>query len=233
MNTLIVTGTGTEIGKTVVTAGIAALAVAAGRRVAVLKPAQTGVAANEPGDADEIARLVPGITKVEIVRYPEPLAPRTAARRSGIPPVSMTTILDTIATLQATHDLVLVEGAGGLLVQFDEEGNTLADVAQRSGAEVLMVVAPGLGTLNVTALTAEALRNRECSCVGLVIGRWPAEPDLAERCNLQDLPEVAGVPLLGVVPDNFNADVSTFAESMRPHLASILFGDFNPAAMRH
>ncbi|MGH3907303.1 MAG: AAA family ATPase, partial [Pseudonocardiaceae bacterium] len=82
---LIVTGTGTGVGKTVVTAALAALAVAAGRRVAVLKPAQTGVRAGEPGDVDEVRRLVgPSVTCRELARYPDPLAPATAAWRAGV-----------------------------------------------------------------------------------------------------------------------------------------------------
>jgi len=86
---LLVTGTGTEIGKTVVTAAVAALALDRGLKVAVLKPAQTGVGADEPGDADEVRRLAgEELTCVELARYPEPLAPATAAARSGLPPVT-------------------------------------------------------------------------------------------------------------------------------------------------
>ena len=81
---LVVTGTGTGVGKTVVTAAIAALAVAAGRRVAVLKPVQTGVEPGERGDLDYLTRLVGnGVTLRELARYPDPLAPATAARRAG------------------------------------------------------------------------------------------------------------------------------------------------------
>jgi len=94
----------------------------------------------------------------------------------------------------------------------------------------LVVVAPGLGTLNVTALTAEALRSRACVCSGVVIGRWPSAPDLAARCNLQDLPEVAGAPLLGVLPDEFDMQSADFADRMRPHLASALLGTFEAEA---
>ncbi|MET9111498.1 dethiobiotin synthase, partial [Streptomyces zhihengii] len=80
MAVIVVTGTGTEIGKTVVTAAVAALAVAGGRSVAVLKPAQTGVAPGEPGDAAEVVRLAGAVTAAELARFPEPLAPATAAR---------------------------------------------------------------------------------------------------------------------------------------------------------
>ncbi|MDQ4009861.1 MAG: dethiobiotin synthase [Actinomycetota bacterium] len=201
MTLLVVTGTGTGVGKTVVTSAIAALAVAAGRRVAVLKVAQTGALAGQAGDVDEVRRLAgPSVTCWELARYPEPLAPATAARRAGLPPVTPATATAVARDLAAVHDLVLIEGAGGLLVPLDSTAGTLADVAVSSGASVLVVTAAGLGTLNHTALTAEVLRTRGLSCVGIVIGSWPAEPDLAARCNLADLPVVTGLPLLGAVP---------------------------------
>ncbi|MBT2385257.1 dethiobiotin synthase [Streptomyces sp. ISL-11] len=205
MSVLVVTGTGTEVGKTVVTAAIAAAALAAGRSVAVVKPAQTGVAPDEPGDVAEVLRLAGPVTDVELARYPEPLAPATAALRAGRAPVRPHEVEEAAAKLAGTHDLVLVEGAGGLLVRMDEEGATFADVARLLRAPVLIVAQAGLGTLNTTALTAEALRSRGLRCEGVVIGSWPADPDLASLCNLADLPEVADAPLLGAVPEGAGA----------------------------
>ncbi|NUP22289.1 MAG: ATP-dependent dethiobiotin synthetase BioD [Streptomyces sp.] len=207
MSVLVVTGTGTEIGKTVVTAAIAALASAAGRGVAVLKPAQTGLNPGDPGDVDAVARLAGPGTRRELARYPEPLAPATAARRSGLAPVRPRQAAETAARLALDHDLVLVEGAGGLLVRYDDEGGTLADAAvalRDLGVEVsvLMVTTVELGTLNTTALTAEALRARRLPLRGLVIGSWPAVPGTTARCNLTDLPAVADAPLLGALPEN-------------------------------
>jgi len=215
MRILLVTGTGTEIGKTVVTAAVAALALAEGLRVAVLKPAQTGVGPDEPGDVDEVRRLVGAavgaagaaerLTTAELARYPEPLAPATAAARSGLPPLAMDRVAAEAARLAGTHDLVLVEGAGGLLVRYDQQGTTLAELpaalrALGLDSAVLLVTAAGLGTLNTTELTAEALRARAVPLLGLVIGSWPDRPDLAAECNLADLPLVAGAPLLGALP---------------------------------
>ncbi|MFE5868920.1 dethiobiotin synthase [Streptomyces roseifaciens] len=206
MTVLVVTGTGTEIGKTVVTAAVAAAARAAGRSVAVLKPAQTGVAPGEPGDVAEVRRLAgSGVSGEELARFPEPLAPGTAAARAGMAPVRPPQIAEAAARLAESHDLVLVEGAGGLLVRLDEEGTTLADAARLLDAPVLVVTQPGLGTLNITELTAEALRARDLRCAGIVIGSWPSAPDLAMRCNLADLPEAAGAPLLGAVPEGASA----------------------------
>ncbi|MDQ0778857.1 dethiobiotin synthetase [Streptomyces aurantiacus] len=201
MPVLVITGTGTEVGKTVATAAVAAAAVAAGRSVAVLKPAQTGVLPGERGDAAEVARLAGAVTVVELARYPEPLAPATAARRAGLPPVGPAEVAEAAGKLAADHDLVLVEGSGGLLVRFDDEGGSLADAARLLGAPVLVVASAGLGTLNTTELTARELRFRRLDLLGVVVGSWPGEPDLASRCNLTDLPVVAGAPLLGALPE--------------------------------
>ncbi|MGN9794600.1 dethiobiotin synthase [Streptomyces sp. OZ13] len=205
MAVIVVTGTGTEIGKTVVTAAVAAAALAGGLSVAVLKPAQTGLAADEDGDVAVVRRLAGDVTCAELARFPEPLAPATAARRAGLAPVRPKDVAEAAEKLAAEHDLVLVEGAGGLLVRLDDDGATLADAAAEMGAPVLVVAPAGLGTLNMTALTAEALRARGLEQLGVVVGSWPRTPDLAARCNLADLPEAAGAPLLGAVPEGAGA----------------------------
>lgn len=225
---LVVTGTGTGVGKTVVTAAVAALARAQGERVAVLKPAQTGIAPGEPGDLADVLRLVPGVTTRELGRYPDPLAPATAARRAGLAPVTPADAAQAAKELAADHDLVVVEGAGGLLVRFTDHGGTLADVAAALDAPVLVVAAAGLGTLNHTELTTQALRTRALHCAGVVVGAWPAEPDLAARCNLVDLPAVTGVPLLGAVPEGAGAlDPDEFLDLARHSLAAQLGGGWH------
>jgi dethiobiotin synthetase len=194
-----VTGTDTEIGKTIVTA---ALAVLAGESVAVVKPAQTGVAPDEPGDLAEVGRLT-GVTALhEGVRLPEALGPTTAARRAGIKLPSVEEYAASIGELARMYDTVLVEGAGGLLVGLDADGNNLADLAEHltTPFRFVVVIRAGLGTLNHTGLTVEALRARGLPVEGLVIGSWPAEPNLAEQCNLDDLPATSGVPLIGKIP---------------------------------
>jgi dethiobiotin synthase len=195
VSVLLVTGTSTDVGKTVVTAALAALAPGP---VAVCKPGQTGVGPDEPGDLAEVVRLAGPVTTRELARYPEPLAPDTAARRAGMALLDLDAVVAAVHELDAAHRSVLVEGAGGVLVRLGEF--TLLDVAVALGAPVLVVAAAGLGTLNHTELTVRALRAAGVACPGVVVGAWPAEPDLAARCNLVDLPAVTGVPLLGVVP---------------------------------
>ncbi|MGV0850111.1 dethiobiotin synthase [Mycolicibacterium phlei] len=193
MTTVIVTGTDTGVGKTVATAALACCARLAGVDVAVSKPVQTGF----PDDDDlaEVGRLS-GVGEEQLVggwRYPEPLAPRAAAERSG-------RALPTRAELVASvphGELTLVEGAGGLLVEIGA-GTTLRDLAVELSAPVLVVVSAGLGTLNHTALTLEALVSKGLSCVGLVIGAWPPEPGVVELGNRRALEGLA--PVRAVLP---------------------------------
>lgn len=224
-----ITGTGTGVGKTIVTSAIAALAKADGRRVAVVKAAQSGLNPDGTGDLDTVRRLAGDVTTRELARYAEPLAPETAARRSGLPAVHPAQIAATAAELDDSHDLVLIEGSGGLLVRFDGNGATLADVAWSLGVPVVIVAAAGLGTLNATALTAEVLLRRGIESVGVVVGSWPADPDLAARCNLEDLPVAASGPLLGAVPEGAGGmDGGEFVEVARASLSPWFGGDFDP-----
>ncbi|MEU9354807.1 dethiobiotin synthase [Streptomyces griseoloalbus] len=233
MPVMVITGTGTEVGKTVVTAAVAAAALAAGRSVAVLKAAQTGVRPDEPGDAEEVARLAGAVTTAELARYPDPLAPATASRRAGRAPVHPHEVAERAAKLATEHDLVLVEGAGGLLVRFDAAGGTLADAAELLSAPVLVVAQAGLGTLNTTELTVRELRGRGLDPAGVVIGSWPAEPDLAARCNLLDLPDVTGTPLLGAVPAGAGSLGPADFRASAPHwLAPRLEGTWDAEAFR-
>lgn len=233
MTLLVVTGTGTDVGKTVVTAAVTALALDRGARCAVVKPGQTGVGDDEPGDLADVARLAGADDLHELVRYPDPLSPAAAARLSGRDPLDLAACLDLLLRLDADHDLVLVEGAGGLLVRFDEDGLTLADVARALRAPVLVVAAAGLGSLNATALTLEAVAHRGLELAGVVVGAWPAEPGLAERCNLRDLETLAARPLLGVLEDGAGRlDRPAFLDAARRGLGPQLGGTFDPRTFR-
>jgi dethiobiotin synthetase len=233
VSVLVVTGTGTGVGKTVVTAAVAALAAARGSRVAVVKPAQTGVVADEPGDLADVRRLA-GVTDLhEHARFPDPLSPAAAARRSGLPALDLRTSVQQVRDLADDRDLVVVEGAGGLLVRYDDEGATIADLARDLGADVLVTVDPALGTLNHTALTLEAMAHRGLRLAGVVIGAWPTEPDLACRSNVRDLETLAARPLAGAMLAGAGAlDAPQFLHAARAGLAPALGGTFDAADFR-
>ncbi|WP_262403160.1 dethiobiotin synthase [Actinomadura sp. CNU-125] len=200
MSVLVITGTCTGVGKTVVTAALAAVAAARGTSVAVVKPGQTGV---DPGRAGRSGRRPPARRDRDVhefARFPDPLSPAAAARLAGTPPVRLPQVAERVRALSDDRRLVLVEGAGGLLVRYDEEGGTIADLARWLGAAVVVVARPDLGTLNHTALTLEAMAHRGVQLAGVVIGAWPDRPDLAQRSNIRDLETIAARPLAGALP---------------------------------
>lgn len=203
MSVLVVTGTNTGVGKTIATAALAARAAASGHRVVVIKPAQTG-AIDGDSDAREIHRLS-GVDVQEWTVLQEPLAPDTAARLQGVTIPRVSEYATRITALAAAYDLVIVEGAGGLLVRLDSAGGTLLDIATETGAEVVIVCAAGLGTLNHAELTVQALRARGVEPTGLIIGSMPAEPGLAERLNRDDLPRVTGIPIIAEIAEGAGA----------------------------
>ncbi|MEV1331589.1 dethiobiotin synthase [Micromonospora costi] len=221
---VVVTGTDTEVGKTVVTAAITAAAQAAGLRVAVLKPGQTGTATGDPGDVDAVQRLAAPLTGRTLASFPDPLAPLAAARVAEMEPLELYTAVDAVREEADKHDLVLVEGAGGLLVPMglrpSGEPWTVADLAVSLGAPAVVVARAGLGTLNHTALTLEAL-DRRAVPAGVVIGAWPAAPELVHWTNLSDL-----VPnLLGALPAGAGAmDPGVFRRSAPGWLTPALHG---------
>jgi dethiobiotin synthetase len=231
VSVLVVTGTDTGVGKTVVTAAVAALARARGASVAVVKLAQTGVRHGEPGDLGEVRRLA-GVTDThEYARYADALSPAAAARRSGQPPPNLAADAERIRSLE--RDLVIVEGAGGLLVRFDEDGATLADLAHALRAPVLVTVRAGLGTLNHTALTLEVMAARGVDLAGVVIGAWPREPGLDALSNIRDLETIAARPLSGALPEGAGElDGAEFLLVARGGLAPHLGGAFDLSRFR-
>jgi dethiobiotin synthetase len=197
LTVLVITGTGTGVGKTITTAALTAAARQAGVDVAVCKPVQTGT---DTGDDDlaEVTRLT-GLAKVVgLARYPQPLAPLAAAEQAGKPLPTRRNMLKLIRAVDRPGQLTLVEGAGGLLVEIAEGGMTLRDLAADLGAAALVVATAELGTLNHTALTVESLAAQGVSCAGLVIGNWPLQPGVVETSNRSALVRLA--PLRAALP---------------------------------
>ena len=196
---VLVTGTDTGVGKTMTTAALAAVLSGMGRSVAVYKPCQSG-AADGDSDAAEVVRLAGTVTAEAGVVLQEPMAPVAAAAIDGTRLPAVTAHAKRIRDLAATHDHVLVEGAGGLLVELDSDGGTLADLGALPDAAFVLVARPGLGTLNHTALTLEALFTRGLGVLGVVLGSWPVSPGAVHRSNRRALGSLP-VPLLGALPE--------------------------------
>ncbi len=196
---VLVTGTDTGVGKTVVAAAIAATWRRAGHDVRYVKPVQSG-AADGDDDAADVAALADVPTVVGPVIGPS-LAPGVAARLAD----EELTGDELVAVVRGAADdapgaALVVEGAGGLLVELGSDGTTCADLAARLALPVVVVARPGLGTLNHTALTLAELDRRGLALAGVVVADYPANPDLATRTNLAELDRLSGGRLLAVLP---------------------------------
>ena len=192
MRRIAVTGTDTDVGKTYATAALAQAFLLSGRSVAVVKPVQTGVETGDPTDADEINRLVGVVVAEEWQRLALPLAPETIAHETG---AELTPVADLVERLRSIKaDVVIVEGAGGVLVRLDRSGGTIADLAELWESEVVVVTRDTLGTLNHTGLTVEHLRGRGLEPV-LVVGN-----DTGNERNRRELVRLTEAPLVGSVP---------------------------------
>ena len=201
MPIIAITGTNTDVGKTIATAALALALREQGVPVVCVKPVQTGEVAGE-GDIFTLEKLT-GTRGIEFIRFPEPLAPNLSARRAGMETLTVSDIAARITEIQTEageNTVVLVEGAGGLLVRLND-AESFADLITTLGCPLVVVTSLGLGSLNSAELTVEAATNRGIPVLGLIGGSMPHDPDLATRLNIEELPKVTGVPLLGLLPE--------------------------------
>jgi len=206
---IFITGTDTGVGKTVVTAALAAWCNRQGLSAGVLKPIETGVTDGVPSDGRfhrHAADLSESLDEIVPVQYEEPLAPSVAAERAERP-VPLPDADRAFQRQSDEHDLLFVEGAGGLLVPVNEQ-KTMADLAAAWRLPILVVARPSLGTLNHTALTVEVARRRGLDVAGIVISGYPEDPDVAERTNPAELERLTDTTVLGKLPhiDGLNTE---------------------------
>lgn len=196
---ILITGTDTGVGKTITTAALAAVLSGTGRSVAVYKPCQSG-AVDGDSDTAEIVRLAGAVTAETGVALQEALAPVAAAAVDRVQLPRISQHAKKIRELAASHDHVLVEGAGGLLVELDSDGGTMAGLGALLAAAFVLVARPALGTLNHTSLTLEAMAARRLRVLGLVLGSWPGNPEFVHHSNREVFTSLP-IPLLGVIPE--------------------------------
>jgi dethiobiotin synthetase len=191
---LFVTGTGTEVGKTVVAAVIARTLAVAGSRVAVFKPAVTGLEAEgEPDHA--LLRRASGSTQsddeIAPYRFQPPVSPHLGAELAGrgIDPDRLRA-----GARRASEgtDALVVEGVGGFLVPLTLD-YSVRDFAGDLGLPVVVAAAPGLGTINHTLLTLEAAAAAGLEVRLVVLTPWPDDPSTVERSNRETIEELSGV----------------------------------------
>lgn len=195
------TGTDTGVGKTVVSCALVRELAALGMDVGAMKPIETGVGPQGPLDAQALQQAAGGGDPLELVcpeRFALPAAPSVAAR-AEVRKVDVAAIVAAFQQLTARHELVVVEGAGGLLVPLDET-LTMADLAATLELPLLVVSRGALGTLNHTRLTLEAARARSLPLLGVVVSHAGGPLSEADAENLGELRDWLGERLLGEIP---------------------------------
>lgn len=211
MKGIFVTGTGTGVGKTIVTAGLARIMRRAGTDAIPMKPFQTGCpdlmpdGSPQPPDlmfalkisgyqpaAGEFADMCP-------YRYSLAASPHLAARQAGESP-SVATVRQAAANLAGQHELIIAEGAGGVLVPVNDN-QTMLDLMQSLKWPVILTTYGGLGTLNATLLSLRVLRDAGLSVIGVVIcDTQPVEPDPVYEDNPATLAKFGHCPILARIP---------------------------------
>ena len=226
-----ITGTDTDIGKTTVTAGIASLGIENGLATAVVKPVQTGTAAYN-SDICEIRRLVPGIMDIPAdmatpCSFALPASPHLAAAQER-EEIDIKTLTDAVSAVELNYspDLLLIEGAGGILVPLTED-TTFLNLMKLLKIPVIIVASVKLGTINHTLMTVKVLKYAGIEIAGIVFNRMPAESGLVENDNIQIIEKISGVPVLAVIKE-IKEDAS-FAETLtavfksEEHLKNLLW----------
>jgi dethiobiotin synthetase len=204
---LLVTGTDTGIGKTVIAGAIAAWFRSQGSRVGVLKPMASGCVRRREGlvseDAEFLAHCADSSHPLDVIapiRFAEPLAPAIAAERLK-ETIDWTPVQRSLAAIARDSDVIVVEGVGGIMVPMDAK-HMMLDVARWLKIPAVVVARPNLGTINHALLTVEALRRADVAVAGVVINRYPAEnPGTAEETNPRAIEKWGRVPVLCIVPD--------------------------------
>lgn len=189
-----VTGTGTEVGKTVVAAVIAHTLAEKGKRVAVFKPAVTGL--EEEGETDHaLLRRASGSNQsdeeIAPYCYQPPASPHLAASLAGeeIDPERLRQVAREAA---AGVDAIVCEGVGGLLVPLSPS-YLVRDLAADLGYPLVIVAGPGLGTINHTLLTLESARAAGLEVAAVVLNPWPDDPSEIERDNRETIAALSEV----------------------------------------
>ena len=226
---LMVVGTDTEVGKTLIAGAIARCLRQAGQRVEVFKPAASGCRHAREGlisaDAEFLAACSESrrtLAEITPVRYAAALAPNVAAEREHRP-VDLEAIFDSYRRLQGACDCVIVEGVGGLLCPISDDFWVI-HLAKMLALPLVIVARAGLGTINHTLLTLHAARSAGLEVAGVVINRYRLEPaaagqlardepythgnaDLAIYTNPAQIAERGRVPVLALVPQDDESSV--------------------------
>ncbi len=194
---IFITATDTCVGKTIVTAALGLLFEDKGLRVGVMKPVQCA-----GDDASFLKKTLKIDDPLELINpcfAPEPLSPHLAFARSKTK-FDRRRIFESFKTLSSRHDVLLIEGAGGLMVPLSKDYFVI-DLVRDLGAELVIVSRLGLGAINHTLLTIDQARGRGIPVAGVIFSQTkPQAKSIPEKTNPGEIEKLGGVPVLGIVP---------------------------------
>lgn len=201
MRGLFVTGTDTEIGKSVVAAAIAAALAQRGDAVGAFKPVVTGTDdPPEPGKPrdHELLGACAGMAPADVtpLTFGPPVSPHLAGVLAGV--AIEPAALVAAARRTAEGRTLVAEGVGGLLVPLTSDGYLVRDLIAELGLPVVVAARPGLGTINHTLLTLEAARSAGLEVRGVVLTPWPAQPTAMEASNRETIAALGEVDVAGL-----------------------------------
>ncbi len=209
---IFITGTDTGVGKTFVAVGLVRAVKERGLNVCPMKPVESGcrIRRGELIPADTVKLIkASGVTEpIDLInpyRLKHPLAPSVAAEIEGVK-IKRKKILSVYNRLSKKYDIIIVEGAGGIMVPVYKKYLFL-DLAKDLKLPVVIVSRPDLGTINHTLLTVEAARNKGLDVLGVVINcAIKSKKDMSEKTNPEVIEKLGGVPVTGIVPYSVNPD---------------------------
>lgn len=226
---IFITGTGTEIGKTVIAGGLAASLKQVGTNVGVMKPISTG----DRADAQFLkyaAQIDDELVSINPIHLRHPLAPSVAARMENRE-IDLPSIETAFTALQQKYDVVIVEGVGGIAVPLRDDF-LVAHLIHQLRLPILIVAQAGLGTLNHTLLTVAFAQQFGLQIVGIVLNKHaPEVAGLAEATNPVEIEKLTNIPVIGILPyekrlDTVQPDPAFLTDFMNQHIAWRKLGIF-------
>jgi len=206
MRGLLITGTDTGVGKTVIAAALVRVLRARGINVGIMKPfaAAKGIFSRKYRSEDtailaRAAHATDTDREMNPFFYSVPAAPYVASAVTKQTKVSMSTVLDAFHNLAIKHDIVIVEGIGGLMVPLTQT-ETFADFVKILNVPTIVVARCSLGTLNHILLTLNASKAYGLDVVGLVMNGFPQRETAVDKQLLTAVKKLAGVEVLCVIP---------------------------------
>ena len=231
--TIFITGTDTGVGKTIVTAAVCSCIKSSGKRVAAMKPIQTGTDTQKTLDIEFVYKVLDEEFLIDDVcpyRFTKPLSPKLASEVSG-KEIHVNDILSAYKTLEEKFEYVVIEGAGGILAPV-KNNYFIVDLINEMESPVIIVTRPALGTINHTLLTIESAKNKGLSILGIIVNKYPIDPDDSELTNPDEIASISGLPILGIIPEIQEVNVEyghigSIRQDSKKYLSSLFGGKYH------